>query len=220
MQKIAIVFHLIKKEVKTDFRKSSVFSGLFLYSAILCFLLFLNFRNPSESTWNSLYLVVLVFSGLQIGAKGFQSDSTSHNRWLQTMVDAEHLWIAKWLYSTILMILIGGMSLILFIILLGLPDGLTEYWLLAWFLGILALSVVFALMASVAQVAGGGLALTAVLALPVAIPAFTLISNSLRKAALLLPFDMLIKDFSLLAILSVGLILLGYILFPFIWKTE
>jgi len=218
MAKLHQVFILIRKEMRADFRQSTAFAGVLLYAAILVVMIFLSFKQVSDGLWNALFNLLMVFSGLQIGAKGFQTETQAQQRFWKVLVPAPTIWYAKWAYTLGNMVLCSIFVFILFAILLGLPSQLGVLWMCVMCMSTFTLGSIFALMSAIAQVAGGGLALTAILAIPLSLPACVLIQKVSASAILGVPFAMVQQDFLLLIALALGIAVLGRILFPFVWK--
>ena len=125
--------------------------------------------------------------------------------------------LAKLLFNSLLMLVMGLLSLVLFTLFLGNPIEKTAAFIGLVVLGGWSLSLVFTFLAAIAAKAQQNAAIMAVLGFPIIIPQLLLLMR-LSKAAiaplLTIPTDTIL----LLVALDVLVIMLSVILFPFLWK--
>ena len=125
--------------------------------------------------------------------------------------------LAKLLFNSLLMLVMGLLSLVLFTLFLGNPIEKTAAFIGLVVLGGWSLSLVFTFLAAIAAKAQQNAAIMAVLGFPIIIPQLLLLMR-LSKAAiaplLTIPTDTIL----LLVALDVLVIMLSVILFHFLWK--
>lgn len=126
--------------------------------------------------------------------------------------------LAKIVYSVLLQLIICLISLFLFRLLLGSPLTQTGLFLLVALTGSLSLSVVFTFLSAIAARAQQNSALMAILGFPLVVPVLMMLS----KLALLAISPVYQPGWwgiaLTLILLDVFVVILGMILFPFIWQ--
>jgi heme exporter protein B len=126
--------------------------------------------------------------------------------------------LSKLIYNGILMILMSGLSLLLFTLLLGNP---LQHFLLFFgisCLGGISLSLVFSLLAAIAAKAQQPSAIMAILGFPLIIPQLLLLIRIANIAFADIVQNGLPQLVGLLSGFDLMIIALAYILFPFLWK--
>ena len=116
------------------------------------------------------------------------------------------------------MMLLSFISYLIFILLLGNPTLNVGKFLLMVFSGGISLSLLFTLLAAIAQRAGGNSALIAILGFPLVIPQLILLSDMSKPLFEVMKVTNWWSFFVVLIALDVLIILLSYLLFPFLCK--
>ena len=136
-----------------------------------------------------------------------------------TIASPVHFIIGKLIYSIIIMLLMVLLSLLLFRILLGNPVFNYLQFVGIAFLGGISLSLVFTLMSAIAAKAQQNAAIMAILGFPLIIPQLLLLIRLSRAA-----YGEVFREGALLQIslllggLDILVIVLGIVLFPFLWR--
>jgi heme exporter protein B len=125
--------------------------------------------------------------------------------------------LSKLLFNSLLMIIMSGLSLLLFTMFLGNPILKTGPFIGLVLLGGWSLSMVFSFLAAIAAKAQQNAAIMAVLGFPIIIPQLILLMR-LSSAAFSPLLTIPVSTVLMLVALDALIILLAVILFPFLWK--
>ena len=217
LQRIAT---LLKKDILLELRQQHTFYGILLYIAATIFVLYLSMPDsPDAPVWNSLFWVIQLFVCVNTVAKSFLQESRGRMLYFYSITSPVEFIIAKLIFNTILMMLMSGISLLLFFTFLSNPSTNTLRFVGIVMLGGSSISLVFTLMSAIAAKAQQNAALIAILGFPVILPILLLLMR-LSKAA----FGEVFKEGAvwqlagLIAGLDILVIALAVILFPFLWK--
>jgi heme exporter protein B len=160
--------------------------------------------------------VTLLFICVNAVARSFLQESKGRLLYYYTMIHPVEFIFAKLIYNSLLMILMSGLSLLLFTVLLGNPliHGFLFFGIAC--LGGVSLSLVFSFLAAIASKAQQPSAIMAILGFPLIIPQLLLLMKIANIA--FSNQNGIAQLIGLLVGLDVLIIALAYILFPFLWK--
>lgn len=174
-------------------------------------------ENPDQATWNGLFWIIQLFISINAVAKSFLQENHSRMLYYQSIVSPQHFIIAKLIFNSLLMLVMGLLSLVLFSLFMGYPVEKTARFIGIALLGGWSLSLVFTFLAAVAAKAQQNAAIMAILGFPILVPQLLLlmkISATALESKALVPLSNIMILFA-----SDGLvILLAIILFPYLWK--
>jgi len=213
-----VVFTLLKKDLLLEFRQQYTFFGILLYIASTTFVIYLTMGQPEDHVWNGLFWVTLLFICINTVARSFLQEGKGRMLYFYTITSPVNFIFSKLIYNSLLMCLMSGLSLLLFILLLGNPlqHGLLFFSISC--LGGISLSLVFSFLAAIASKAQQPSAIMAILGFPLIIPQLML----LMKIAIIAFSDVVQNGLPQLVLMLIGfdvmIIALAYILFPFLWK--
>ncbi|MDQ3683033.1 MAG: cytochrome C biogenesis protein, partial [Bacteroidota bacterium] len=137
--------------------------------------------------------------------------------YFQTIVSPQHFILSKLLFNSLLMLVMSGLSLLLFSLFLGNPLEKILPFVGLVFLGGWSLSLVFSFLAAIAAKAQQNAAIMAILGFPIIIPQLIMlikISSAAFSQLGVFPLTPVLMLF----VLDVLVILLANILFTFLWK--
>ena len=212
------MYTLLKKDILLEFRQQYTFFGILLYIASTTFVIYLTMGQPEDKVWNGLYWVILLFICINAVARSFLQEGRGRMLYFYTIASPIHFIFSKLIYNSILMMLMSGLSLLLFTILLGNP---LEHALLFFgisCLGGISLSLVFSFLAAIAAKASQPSAIMAILGFPLIIPQIMLLMKIANIAFSDIVQNGLPQLVGLLCGFDIMIIALAYILFPFLWK--
>jgi len=176
-------------------------------------------EQPETNVWNGLFWMIQLFICVNAVAKSFLQETKGRMLYFYSIAGPVQFIIAKLLYNTIIMLLMSGISLLLFLLLIGNP--LIYFWQFAGIvcLGSVSLTLVFTLLAAIAAKAQQQASLMAIMGFPIIIPQLLLLIR-ISKAGLGEVFkENALSDMVwLLAGLNGLVVVLAVILFPFLWK--
>jgi heme exporter protein B len=212
------IFTLLKKDILIEFRQQYTFFGVLLYIASTTFVIYLSMGQPEDKVWNGLYWVILLFICINAVARSFIQEGKGRMLYFYTIASPVQFIFSKLIYNSLLMILMSGLSLLLFTILLGNPleHGLLFFGMAC--LGGISLSLVFSFLAAIAAKASQPSAIMAILGFPLIIPQLMLLMKIANIAFSDIVQNGLPQMIGLLCGFDLMIIALAYILFPFSWK--
>lgn len=209
---------LVKKDLLMEWRQKHTLFGVLLYVGATVFVVYMMSGQPEARTWNALFWLTQLFVAVNSVAKSFLQEHPHRYRYYYTLVKPASFLLAKMTYSIILMFLMSLMSLALFYLMLGRPVEQGGLFVIISLTGSLSLSVVFTFLSAIAARAQQNAALMAILGFPLVTPLLMILSKLALKA--LEPVYM--PGWWTLAVVLIGLdvlvIILGIILFPFLWQ--
>ena len=212
------IYTLLKKDILIEFRQQYTFFGVLLYIASTTFVIYLSMGQPEDKVWNGLFWVILLFICINAVARSFIQDGRGRMLYFYTIASPIQFIFSKLIYNSLLMILMSGLSLILFTILLGNPleHGLLFFGIAC--LGGISLMLVFSFLAAIAAKASQPSAIMAILGFPLIIPQLMLLMKIANIAFSDIVQNGLAQMIGLLCGFDIMIIALAYILFPFLWK--
>lgn len=209
---------LVKKDLLIEWRQKHTLFGVLLYVGATVFAVYIMNGQPEVKVWNALFWITQLFVAVNSVAKSFLQEHPNRFRYYFTVVRPTTFLLAKMLYSMVLMMGISLISLFLFSILLGNPVIQTAVFVGVTAAGSLALSAVFTFLSAIAARAQQNAALMAILGFPLVIPVLMILSNlALSAISPVYQEGWWVMMLVLLA-LGVLVIILGLILFPFLWQ--
>ncbi|MBX2967752.1 MAG: heme exporter protein CcmB [Cyclobacteriaceae bacterium] len=218
-----IIVQLLKKEFILELRRKSVIAGLGLYLFSLIFICYLTFNLKqnaiSPATWSALFWLTILFSVVNSVAKSFIGEKKGVFIYLYTIASPQQIIISKILYNALLSLLISLTGYLLFSIFIFNPvqDQLTFFLVLL--LTSIGFSTSLSLISGIAAKANNSNVLMAVLSFPVVISILLMAVRATKNA--LDGLELSASSDELLNLLAINIIsgALGYILFPYIWRS-
>lgn len=208
---------LVRKDLLLEWRQKHTLYGVVLYIGSTVFAVYLMAGRPEASVWNVLFWLTQLFVVVNSVARSFLQEPAQRFRYYYTLVKPQTFLLAKMLYSVVLQLIMTGISLALFSVLLGWPLEKSGLFIAVATLGSLSLSVVFTFLSAIAARAGQNAALMAILGFPLVTPVLLILSKLAGKALT----EAYVTGWWQLAGVMMGLnvlvIILGIILFPFLW---
>ena len=211
---------LVRRYFSQEVRNSNVLFSLGLYLVGVAYLIYLLNGGgvPADKTWNSLLWIVVFFGAIQLSARSFEYESNDYFYYYQTIAGPAVTIIAKLLFNSAYIAVISGLTWGLFSLFFGNPVFNTLLFGLALLLGSVGCSVVLTLTSGVAQRTQGNATLSAILALPLLLPILQLTSVLNLQAIVGVPTGEALNLVASLAALDIGIGLLAYLLFPYLWQ--
>ncbi len=209
---------LVKKDLLMEWRQKHTLFGVLLYVGCTVFVVYMMSGQPESRTWNSLFWLTQLFVAVNSVAKSFLQEHPNRFRYYYTLVRPATFLMAKMVYSILLMLLMGLVSLLLFYIMLGWPLAQTGLFVAITLIGGLSLSAVFTFLSAIAARAQQNSALMAILGFPLVTPVLMILSRLAVKALAPIYMPGWWGLALILIALDVLVIILGIILFPFLWQ--
>jgi len=201
-----------------EWRQKHTLFGVLLYVGATVFVVYMMSGQPEARTWNALFWLTQLFVAVNSVAKSFLQEHPTRFRYYFTLVRPATFMLAKMTYSIVLMLIMSLVSLLLYYLMLGWPLEQGGLFVVITMAGSISLSAVFTFLSAIAARAQQNSALMAILGFPLVTPVLMILSRLALKA--LTPVYM--PDWWGLALVLLALdalvVLLGVILFPFLWQ--
>ncbi|NDH78638.1 MAG: hypothetical protein EBY63_07415 [Flavobacteriia bacterium] len=216
MQKI---MRLLVRFFRQEVRNSNVLFSLGLYLLGVSYLIYLlSGSTPSDSVWNTLLWVVVFFGSVQLSSRSFEFESGPYFYYYQTIANAKHTIIAKMLFNVAYMMVLSLATWGLFSVFFGNPVYNTALFFIGLILGATGFSVVLTLTSGIAHRTKGNATLGAILAIPLLFPVLQLTSAINLQAIVGVTLTDAANLLGTLVALDMGIGLLAYLLFPYLWQ--
>lgn len=212
------LFTLIYKDLLSEWRQQHTFFGVLLYVGSTVFMVYMMNGQPEAKVWNALFWITQLFIAVNSVAKSFLQEHPNRFRYYYTLVKPSHFLVAKMIYSTILMLLVSGLSLLLFNLMLGAAIKQLAVFMSVTAVGSISLSVTFTFLSALAARAQNNASLMAILGMPLMIPILMILSKLAVKAIVPIYQEGWSNLLLILGGLDILIIILGIILFPFLWQ--
>jgi heme exporter protein B len=211
--------HLLARFYRQEVRNSNVLFSLGLYLLGVTYLIYLlTGNNTSDAVWNTLLWVVVFFGTVQLSSRSFEYESDQYFFYYQNIATAKQTIIAKLLFNSLYMMTLSGAAWLLFTVFFGNPVYSTGLFLIGLILGSIGFSVVLTLTSGIAQRTKGNATLSAILAIPLLFPVLQLTSALNLQAIVGVELADATNLIGALAALDMGIGLLAYLLFPYLWQ--
>lgn len=190
---------------------------MLLYVGATIFVLYMSIENPDAPTWNGLFWIIQLFISINAVAKSFLQESQQRMLYYHTIVSPQQFILAKLLFNSLLMLVMGILSFVLFSLFMTYPVRQTGMFIGIVFLGGWSLSLVFTFLAAIAAKAQQNAAIMAILGFPIIIPQLMVL---MKLSGLVFDAGASVPPLYIGLLLATDLlvILLSVILFPFLWK--
>ncbi|MDP4280776.1 MAG: heme exporter protein CcmB [Bacteroidota bacterium] len=207
------------KEIRLEIKQKYVLNGILLYLVSTILIAYLAFsRVIDPETWNSLFWIILLFVAVNSISKSFVQESPSRLIYYYTLSSPQGILLSKILYNGLLMILLAGLSSGLFILLMGNRILNFPLFLAVLFLGSIGLSSTLTMVAAIASRASNNFSLIAILSFPIILPLLLILVRVSSSALNTVGWAGNAGWLILLIMIDITVILLAFILFPYIWK--
>ncbi|MFH1118440.1 MAG: heme exporter protein CcmB [Bacteroidota bacterium] len=211
---------LVRKDFLLELRQKYAINGILLYVVSTIFVVQLCFgRVIDENTWIALFWIILLFAAFNAVSKSFVQESAARRLYYYMLAPAVSVVLSKMIYNALLMLILGMLSLLVFIVFMGFPEFNLYLFLPSFSLGCIGVSGALTMVSAIASRSGNNAALMAILGFPVVVPLLLLLVNASRlslKAEL--PAIEILKSLSALFLIDVVVIILAVILFPYLWR--
>ena len=209
---------LVRKDLLIEWRQKHTLFGVLLYVGATVFVVYMMSGQPEGKVWNALFWLTQLFVAVNSVAKSFLQEHPNRFRYYFTLVKPATFLIAKMIYSIVLMLIMSLVSLFLYSVLLGWPLSQGLLFVIIASVGSISLSTVFTFLSAIAARAQQNAALMAILGFPLVTPVLMMLSNlALKAISPVYQPGWWVLALTLLA-LDALVIILGVILFPFLWQ--
>lgn len=210
---------LIAKELKLEWRQKAAIHGVFLYFVSTVFICYLSFaRVIDTSTWNSLFWIILLFTGVNVTLKSFTQEREGQLLYYYFLLKPQWLINAKILYNGLLLSVLSIAGLLVFVVFMGNPIRDITLFTINMILGVVGFSSVLSMVSAIASKARNNFTLMPILGFPLALPLLLVLIRVSLAAIEGSTVQEQLGNLLVIVLLSGITLVLSNILFPYIWK--
>lgn len=217
------IVHLIQKEFLLEWRQKYALNGMILYVISTVFICYMSFKLKVNSiepiTWNTLFWIILLFAAVNSITKSFTQEREGRHLYYYTLVDPESIILSKIIYNTLLMLFLGLVAFTIYLVMMGNPVQDIPLFVLAIVLGSIGFSTSLTLIAGIASKAENTSSIMAVLSFPTILPMLLMLIRLSKNAMDGLEINTCYDELLTLGGIDIIVIVLSYILFPYLWKS-
>ncbi|MES2628457.1 MAG: ABC transporter permease, partial [Bacteroidota bacterium] len=172
-------------------------------------------------TWNALFWIILLFASFNVAGRSFDKEAGGRETYLYSLAGPAAIILSKILFNALLMIVLGIFSLGMYCILVGTKPLQSADWpmfVAGVAVGCMGLASILSLVAGIAFKTDNNVGLTAVLGFPVILPFLLTLIRFSKNALDGLAWSVNGSYLLVLLLLNVVVWVLGYILFPYLWR--
>lgn len=213
---------LLRKELRLELRSRETLVGVVMYMVSTVYVCYLNFKElDAVATWNALLWIIVLFTAFQAMARTFRHEPPRVQLYLYTLVSPEQLILAKLVFNALFMGVLSLLALGCLVLFLGdavLSAANMGAFVTGLVVGAMALGAGLTLISGIAVKTGNNVGLTAVLAFPVLIPVLLVLRDITFSALQGQAFAEIVGKLGLLGGITVLILGLSYLLFPYLWR--
>ncbi|GAB1405245.1 hypothetical protein DSECCO2_574170 [anaerobic digester metagenome] len=211
---------LIRKDLMLELRQKYAINGIVLYVFSTIFVVQLSFgRVIDHTTWIALFWIILLFAAFNAVSKSFVQESSARRLYYFTLASPVSVISSKIVYNALLMVFLGGLSLGIYTLFMGMPPFNMSLFLPAFVLGCMGLAGAITMVSAIASRAGNNAALTAILGFPVVLPLLLLLIKASSLSLTLKVTDAgMMKLLLSITLIDAVVVILAVVLFPYLWR--
>ena len=211
--------YLIAKEIKQELRQKFALGGILLYVISTVFVCYLSFRSIIDKpTWNALFWVILLFGSINAVAKSFIQESKGRQLYYYTLVSPQAVILSKIIYNSLLMLVLSIVCFFVYSLFIkSLVDDI-PFFLLTLVFGSIGFASVLSMVSAIASKTNSNFSLMAILSFPMLIPLLLSLIKVSKYAVDGLDRTLSYPYFGVLLLINMMVILLSYLLFPYLWR--
>ncbi len=212
--------HLINKDIKLELKQSYTLNSILLYAFSTVFISYLSFQGVVDAlTWNALFWIILLFASINAVVKSFVQESSSRHLYYFTLFSPQAVIISKIVYNSIMMLVLSGLTLIIYMLWMGNKIVDFPLFLGAMVFGVMGFASLLTMVAAISSRSSNNFGMMAILSFPIIIPFLIVVIRATKFAI----DPSLVSSLGwvyvgALALLNVIVIILSFLLFPYLWR--
>jgi heme exporter protein B len=211
---------LLYKDIQMELRQKYAINSIVLYVFSTVFITYLSFQGDIDSrSWNVMFWIILLFASVNAASKSFVQERPARHFYYYSLSAPQSVILSKIIYNSIMMLLVVLITFVVFQLFLGNMIEGSLLFFVSLVLGSLGFASTLTMVAAIASRSDNNFALMAILSFPLMLP-FLLALMKLSGIALETS-DFTMEAYRLLGMvfgLNLIVIMLSYILFPYLWK--
>ena len=213
------VIELVLKDVRLNWRERYAIYSLLLYVLCTSYVAYLSFEGIiNDRSWIALFWIIVLFAAMNASLQSFKRELNYQALFFYTIARPRVIIIAKIIYNSGLLIFLNLVSYILYITFLGNPISNTTTFVLCIVIASSAIASLLTLIAAIASKTNNNGGIMAVLSMPLLFP---ILINLIKTSEICLienEFYLVDNHILLLILLNIAIVLLSYLLFPYLWR--
>ena len=219
MKIVIEIKNLIRKEILLEWRQKYAFGGILLYVISTVFVCFLSFKKIVDvPTWNALFWIIILFASVNAVAKSFIQESRGRLLYYYTLASPQSIVLSKIIYNSILVCILSIISFCIYSLMVGNPVENFPLFFLTMIFGGIGLSSTLTLVSAIASKANNSITLMSVLSFPVILPLLIVLIKLSKNAIDGISWSVNFPYFISVLSLNVIVIVLAFLLFPYLWR--
>lgn len=214
---------LLIKEIKLEWRQKYALNGIILYLASTIFTVYLSVNVKigilDPQIWNALFWIIILFTAVNAVAKSFILENSGRMLYYYSISKPQSFILAKIIYNSLLMILLGTLGYIIYALILNNPVKDILLFYLNITLAGLAFATTLTMISAIAAKANNSHTLMTILSLPIIIPILLMVIRISGNAIAGMARSTSQGDLLTLLALIVMIGTVAYILFPYLWRS-
>lgn len=211
--------YLIKKEILSEWKQKYAVSGILVYVISTVFVCYLSFKRIVDvPTWNALFWIIMLFASVNAIAKSFMQESRGRMLYLYTLCSPQGLILSKIIYNSVLMSALSLVCLGFYTLLVGNIIQDVPLYIIALLLGSFGFAGTFTLMSAIASKTENNVTLMAILSFPIILPFLITLIQLSKNAIDGIEWTFSIRYIVVLLLINVIVVVLSYLLFPYLWR--
>lgn len=217
-----MVKQLLKHEFEQEWRQKSAFGGLMLYAFGAVFICYISLGMQTGTlkppVWNAIVWIIMLFTAMSAIGRSFNSSARTQ-LYYYSIVPPSAFLVAKIAYNSLLTLMLGLLTLLLFSWFIGNPVLHLGNYLIVISLGALLLAGTLTLIAGIVSKASANTTLMPVLSFPLVIPQLLMLIKLSKQALDGLETDYMLTGTPPIVGMLIIVIALSYTLFPYLWRS-
>lgn len=212
------VLCLLKRDFQLEWKQKYVINGLLIYTLSTIFICYLSFKRLTDvPTWNALLWIIILFTSVNIAAKGFSTGQRARLLYFYYLTSARSVILSRIIYNSILMLFINFFGCLIYFLLIGDLVNDKPFFLLGILIGSMGFSSLLTLLSSISG-RTENITLMAILSFPVILPFLLVLIRFSKNAVDGISHS--VQNPYLISMLAINVIViaLATILFPYVWK--
>jgi len=211
--------YLIKKDLLLEWRKQHVISGTILYVATTVFVSYLSFANINNKiVWNALFWIIVIFSATNAATKSFFEEEKDNKLFSYLIASPQSIILSKIIYNQIFIIVLTFVTYIIYSLLNDNPVENQFYFIIAVILSSGGIASALTMVAAISSAADNNSSMIAILGFPIIMPLIITAIKFSKSAMDGFGWDINNKYILILLALNVIIVVLSYLLFPYLWR--
>jgi heme exporter protein B len=215
----AEIKHLIVKDVRLELKQKYALNGILLYVVSTIFVCYLSFTHIIDApTWNSLFWIIMLFASVNAVSKSFVQESQGRLLYYYTLSSPQAVILSKIIYNILLMGVLSLLSLVVFAALMGNFIQNMPLFIVSLLLGSFGFASVLTMISAISSRTNNNFALMAILSFPIVMPLLITLMKVSKQALESSSWDGNYRYIAVLLLINVIVVLLAFLLFPYLWK--